>query len=120
MRHFFSLIYSRCRISALETYGLNVGVLISTTITSTWEKFGATKVGIIPRAGRLRRADGSGEEYVDICVLYKDFYPDEDRGSGLAVPGGQTRVVEEESVKRVRTSKGEETRPLGERSTAKL
>ncbi|KAH9485521.1 N-acetyltransferase aca1 [Psilocybe cubensis] len=39
-----------------------------------WEKLGFTKVGRIPRAGRLRTADGQGEEYVDAWVVYKSFY----------------------------------------------
>ena len=32
-----------------------------------------TKAGRIPRAGRLNKADGSGEEYVDALVFYKKF-----------------------------------------------
>ncbi|KIP11247.1 hypothetical protein PHLGIDRAFT_139779 [Phlebiopsis gigantea 11061_1 CR5-6] len=40
-----------------------------------WEKLGFTKAGRIPRAGRLRTADGSGEEFVDAWVFYKQFEP---------------------------------------------
>ncbi|KAF9565603.1 hypothetical protein CPC08DRAFT_629702 [Agrocybe pediades] len=38
-----------------------------------WENLGFTKAGRIPRAGRLRTADGKGEEYVDAWVIYKSF-----------------------------------------------
>ena len=38
-----------------------------------WEGLDFTKAGRIPRAGRLRKADGSGEEYVDAWVFYKKF-----------------------------------------------
>lgn len=40
-----------------------------------WERLGFTKAGRIPRAGRLRKADGTGEEYVDAWVFYKQFEP---------------------------------------------
>ena len=40
-----------------------------------WEALGFTKAGRIPRAGRLRTADGTGEEYVDAWVFYKQFEP---------------------------------------------
>ncbi|KAG9312121.1 hypothetical protein JVU11DRAFT_7409 [Chiua virens] len=38
-----------------------------------WEKLGFVKAGLIPKAGRLRRADGPGEEYIDAWVFYKSF-----------------------------------------------
>ena len=38
-----------------------------------WEALDFTKAGRIPRAGRLKKADGSGEEYVDAWVIYKKF-----------------------------------------------
>ena len=38
-----------------------------------WEKLNFTKVGIVPRAGRLKTEDGKGEEYVDAWVFYKKF-----------------------------------------------
>ena len=38
-----------------------------------WEGLDFTKAGRIPRAGRLRKADGSGEEFVDAWVFYKKF-----------------------------------------------
>ncbi|EIN06582.1 hypothetical protein PUNSTDRAFT_72627 [Punctularia strigosozonata HHB-11173 SS5] len=38
-----------------------------------WEKLDFIKAGRIPRAGRLKRADGQGEEYVDAWVFYKSF-----------------------------------------------
>jgi len=38
-----------------------------------WEKLGFTKAGLIPRAGRLKRKDGEGEEYVDAWVFYREF-----------------------------------------------
>lgn len=38
-----------------------------------WESLGFTKAGRIPSAGRLKKKDGEGEEYVDAWVFYKDF-----------------------------------------------
>ncbi|KAH0588788.1 hypothetical protein H2248_004589 [Termitomyces sp. 'cryptogamus'] len=38
-----------------------------------WERLNFTKAGIIPRAGRLKRRDGQGEEYVDAIIYYKSF-----------------------------------------------
>ncbi|KAK2463133.1 hypothetical protein APHAL10511_004788 [Amanita phalloides] len=38
-----------------------------------WERLGFVKAGRIPRAGRLKTQDGSGEEYVDAWVIYKEF-----------------------------------------------
>ena len=38
-----------------------------------WEELNFEKVGRIPRAGRLKKADGSGEEFVDAWVFYKKF-----------------------------------------------
>lgn len=38
-----------------------------------WENLRFTKAGRIPRAGRLKRKDGQGEEYVDALVFYKSF-----------------------------------------------
>ncbi|KAJ7928440.1 hypothetical protein B0H13DRAFT_1967257 [Mycena leptocephala] len=42
-----------------------------------WEGLNFKKAGLIPQAGRLRRKDGNGEEYVDAWVFYKSFV-DED------------------------------------------
>ncbi|KAF9243148.1 hypothetical protein BU15DRAFT_86550 [Melanogaster broomeanus] len=38
-----------------------------------WENLNFVKAGLIPKAGRLRRTDGPGEEYVDAWVFYKSF-----------------------------------------------
>lgn len=39
-----------------------------------WERLGFKRVGLIPGAGRLKKADGSGEEeYVDAAVYWKSF-----------------------------------------------
>ncbi|KIK96702.1 hypothetical protein PAXRUDRAFT_825681 [Paxillus rubicundulus Ve08.2h10] len=38
-----------------------------------WEKLNFIKAGLIPKAGRLKRKDGPGEEYVDAWVFYKSF-----------------------------------------------
>ncbi|KAI0767064.1 hypothetical protein C8Q74DRAFT_1277870 [Fomes fomentarius] len=38
-----------------------------------WEALDFVKAGLIPRAGRLKKADGSGEEYIDAWVFYKRF-----------------------------------------------
>ena len=38
-----------------------------------WDSLGFTRAGLIPRAGRLRRADGQGEEWADAIVYYRSF-----------------------------------------------
>jgi len=38
-----------------------------------WESLDFAKAGLIPKAGRLKRADGQGEEWVDAWVFYKSF-----------------------------------------------
>jgi len=38
-----------------------------------WDKLGFTRAGLIPKAGRLKKRDGEGEEYVDALVYYKSF-----------------------------------------------
>ncbi|KAI0692110.1 hypothetical protein BC835DRAFT_1278284 [Cytidiella melzeri] len=38
-----------------------------------WDALGFVRAGLIPGAGRLKKADGSGEEYVDAWVFYKKF-----------------------------------------------
>jgi len=38
-----------------------------------WEKLGFRNVGRIPEAGRLRRKDGEGDEYVDAWIVHGDF-----------------------------------------------
>ncbi len=40
-----------------------------------WEALNFEKAGRIPRAGRLKKADGDGEEYVDAWVFYRRFDP---------------------------------------------
>ena len=42
-------------------------------LSRLWERLNFTKAGLIPRAGRLKRKDGQGEEYVDAFVFYKSF-----------------------------------------------
>ncbi len=48
------------------------------SICRLWERLGFTKAGRIPQAGRLKREDGKGEEFVDAWVTYKSFDMDED------------------------------------------
>jgi hypothetical protein len=43
-----------------------------------WDSLGFTRAGLIPRAGRLRRADGSGEEWVDSIIYYRSFVDEEE------------------------------------------
>ncbi|CED85087.1 Acyl-CoA N-acyltransferase [Phaffia rhodozyma] len=38
-----------------------------------WDSLGFTRAGLIPEAGLLKKADGSGEEFVDAIVFYKKF-----------------------------------------------
>ncbi|KAI0294418.1 hypothetical protein BC826DRAFT_897890, partial [Russula brevipes] len=43
-----------------------------------WDSLGFTRAGLIPRAGRLRRADGKGEEWVDSVIYYRSFVDEEE------------------------------------------
>jgi len=51
----------------------NLVYVNNTASVRIWESLNFTKAGLIPRAGRLKRADGQGEEYVDAWVFYKSF-----------------------------------------------
>ncbi|VDC00296.1 unnamed protein product [Peniophora sp. CBMAI 1063] len=53
-------------------YTSNVGSL------RIWDSLGFQRAGLIPRAGRLRKPDGSGEVWTDAVVFYKSFIPDEE------------------------------------------
>ncbi|KAJ7072650.1 hypothetical protein C8F01DRAFT_1104797 [Mycena amicta] len=48
----------------------------NTASVKLWERLNFTRAGLIPKAGRLRRKDGNGEEYVDAWVFYKSFVED--------------------------------------------
>ena len=43
-----------------------------------WDALGFTRAGLIPRAGRLRRADGNGEEWVNSVIYYRSFVDEEE------------------------------------------
>ncbi|KAK0460947.1 uncharacterized protein EV420DRAFT_1619475 [Desarmillaria tabescens] len=51
----------------------NLVYVNNTASIKLWERLGFTKAGRIPRAGRLKQKDGTGEEYVDAWVFYKSF-----------------------------------------------
>ncbi|KAK0212536.1 hypothetical protein DFS33DRAFT_37136 [Desarmillaria ectypa] len=51
----------------------NLVYVNNTASIKLWERLGFTKAGRIPRAGRLKKKDGTGEEYVDAWVFYKSF-----------------------------------------------
>ncbi|TFK74002.1 acyl-CoA N-acyltransferase [Pluteus cervinus] len=51
----------------------NLVYINNTASVRLWERLGFTKAGLIPKAGRLKRKDGQGEEYVDAWVFYKSF-----------------------------------------------
>jgi hypothetical protein len=64
----------RCARSRL--LGMFGGVITEST-SRIWDSLGFVRAGLIPRAGRLRREDGSGEEWVDAVIYYRSFV-DED------------------------------------------
>jgi len=41
-----------------------------------WDRLGFQRAGLIPDAGRLKKADAPGEEYVDAIIFYKSFQMD--------------------------------------------
>ncbi|CAI2173330.1 5940_t:CDS:2 [Funneliformis geosporum] len=38
-----------------------------------WREFNFKEIGRIPKAGRLKKVDGNGEEFVDAIMFYYDF-----------------------------------------------
>ena len=76
----FNLVYTnntgsmRCVSSCMGTFGY---VTTESTSSRIWDSLGFVRAGLIPRAGRLRREDGSGEEWVDAIIYYRSFV-DED------------------------------------------
>ncbi|KAH9067598.1 hypothetical protein EDB87DRAFT_1671649 [Lactarius vividus] len=61
-------------------YKASVFNLVYTNNTGSmriWDSLGFVRAGLIPRAGRLRREDGSGEEWYDAVIYYRSFV-DED------------------------------------------
>jgi len=61
-------------------YKASVFNLVYTNNTGSmriWDSLGFVRAGLIPRAGRLRREDGIGEEWVDAVIYYRSFV-DED------------------------------------------
>ena len=47
----------------------------SSYVWRLWDNLGFTRVGLIPKAGRLKSQDREGEEFVDALVFYKSFEP---------------------------------------------
>ncbi|KAH9834026.1 acyl-CoA N-acyltransferase [Rhodofomes roseus] len=57
-----------------EASVFNLVYVNNTASVRLWEALGFTKAGLIPRAGRLKKVDGSeGEEFVDAYVFYRRF-----------------------------------------------
>ncbi|KZT72310.1 acyl-CoA N-acyltransferase [Daedalea quercina L-15889] len=57
-----------------EASVFNLVYVNNTASVRLWEALGFTKAGLIPRAGRLRKQDGSeGEEFIDAYVFYRRF-----------------------------------------------
>jgi hypothetical protein len=48
-------------------------IRVNTEYERLWERLGFTKAGLIPKAGRLKKRGGEGEEFVDAWVYYKSF-----------------------------------------------
>ncbi|KAG8883975.1 hypothetical protein FRB97_005419 [Tulasnella sp. 331] len=44
----------------------------NTASLALWDRLGFTRVGVVPKAGRLKQADGT-EAYVDAFIIYKSF-----------------------------------------------
>lgn len=70
------------RISAEVTLFLRLGYKYSVfnlvyvnNIASVkiWDSLGFQRAGLIPKVGRLKTADGQGEEYVDAYVYWRDL-----------------------------------------------
>lgn len=40
---------------------------------SIWDQLGFQRVGVIPKAGRLKTGPNGSEEYVDAVIIYKSL-----------------------------------------------
>ncbi|GBE81053.1 hypothetical protein BKA93DRAFT_812063 [Sparassis latifolia] len=68
-----SFLYYAPRLG-YEASVFNLVYVNNTASVRLWEALNFTKAGLIPRAGRLKKADGTpGEEYVDAYVYYRRF-----------------------------------------------
>ena len=70
----FNLVYVNNEASVRWVFLLFFPGLMSLTAYRLWDRLGFSRAGCIPRAGRLKRKDGGGEEYIDAWVYYKRFY----------------------------------------------
>lgn len=55
-------------------------VMTGSTPSRIWDSLGFVRAGLIPRAGRLRCKDGSGEEWVDAIIYYRSFVDEDEWG----------------------------------------
>ena len=62
-------------MSVLVSPFIPLGRVLTGSGDRLWEGLNFTKAGLIPRAGRLKKPDGSGEEFIDAWVFYKRFDP---------------------------------------------
>ncbi|CCL99186.1 uncharacterized protein FIBRA_01201 [Fibroporia radiculosa] len=69
-----SFLYYAPRLG-YEASVLNLVYVNNVASVRLWGALNFTKVGRIPRAGWLKKADGSGEEFVDAWVFYRRFDP---------------------------------------------
>jgi hypothetical protein len=71
----FNLVYvnNMASIRYVPCFALYLGCRLTCSCVRLWERLKFHKAGLIPRAGRLKRKDGQGEEYVDAWVFYKRF-----------------------------------------------
>ncbi|KAF8908048.1 hypothetical protein CPB85DRAFT_1376475 [Mucidula mucida] len=60
---------------AYQASVFNLVYVNNTASIKLWERLGFTKAGRIPRAGRMKRKDGDGEEYLDAWVFFKKSRP---------------------------------------------
>lgn len=75
-RYGFHLGQSYLHYAPLLGYRASVFNLVYINNTASlriWDKLGFKRVGLIPQAGRLKKSDGTGEEYVDAVVIWKSF-----------------------------------------------
>ncbi|KAI0000883.1 hypothetical protein BJV77DRAFT_971388 [Russula vinacea] len=77
-KDFGQVVLALCSSLGYKASVFNLVYANNTGSLRIWDSLGFTRAGLIPRAGRLRRADGNGEEWVDSVIYYRSFVDEEE------------------------------------------
>lgn len=84
----FNLVYATNTGSLryVKRYSGMIDGVQTQIVLRIWDSLGFTRAGLIPRAGRMRRADGNGEEWVDSIIYYRSFVDEEEWAHPIEKP----------------------------------